>query len=169
MHPALALSLSGHGVVSPNSACNGEALHWAHKAGLPCCAPTAVRDNKLARGRPRAGCQPAGVLCEVVDAATGEMAQTPQLLAMAREERMCCVTIKDLIQHRVAREATCRVVEGRTLDAHGAAWRCVECCDGRRAAFAATGDVTSGRPRVQVIEVRTVTRRCALCLRVDFR
>ena len=93
------------------------------------------------------------------------MAQTPQLLAMAREEGMCCVTIQALIQHRVAREATCRVVEGQQLAAHGERWQCIECCDGRRAAFVATGDVASGRPHVDVIEVRLPAYCCMLLKR----
>lgn len=48
-----------------------------------------------------AGCRPAGVLCEVVDKATGEMARTPQLLEMAKAHGLKCITIEDLVQYRV--------------------------------------------------------------------
>ena len=47
-----------------------------------------------------AGCSPTGVLCEVVDKATGEMARTEQLLAMAKQHNIKCITIEDLIRYR---------------------------------------------------------------------
>jgi 3,4-dihydroxy 2-butanone 4-phosphate synthase / GTP cyclohydrolase II len=52
-----------------------------------------------------AGCYPAGVLCEVVDKATGEMARTEQLLEMAKQHDLKCITIEDLIRYRVEQEA----------------------------------------------------------------
>lgn len=52
-----------------------------------------------------AGCRPAGVLCEVVDKATGEMARTPQLLAMAKAHGLKCITIEDLIEYRSKHDA----------------------------------------------------------------
>lgn len=52
-----------------------------------------------------AGCRPAGVLCEVVDKRTGEMARTPELLAMARAHNLKCITIEDLIEYRTKHDA----------------------------------------------------------------
>ena len=52
-----------------------------------------------------AGCSPAGVLCEVVDKVTGEMARTEQLLAMAKQHSIKCITIEDLIRFRLEKEA----------------------------------------------------------------
>lgn len=52
-----------------------------------------------------AACRPAGVLCEVVDKSTGEMARTPQLLEMAKEHGLKCITIEDLIQYRIEHDA----------------------------------------------------------------
>jgi 3,4-dihydroxy 2-butanone 4-phosphate synthase/GTP cyclohydrolase II len=45
-----------------------------------------------------AGCHPAGVLCEIVDKATGDMARTPQLRAYATAHGLKCITIADLIR-----------------------------------------------------------------------
>lgn len=45
-----------------------------------------------------AGCHPAGVLCEIVDKETGEMARTPQLRAFAAEHGLKVITIADLIR-----------------------------------------------------------------------
>jgi 3,4-dihydroxy 2-butanone 4-phosphate synthase / GTP cyclohydrolase II len=52
-----------------------------------------------------AGCSPAGVLCEVVDKATGEMARTGQLLEMAKQHGLKCITIEDLIRYRLEHES----------------------------------------------------------------
>lgn len=51
-----------------------------------------------------AGCTPAGVLCEVVDKRDGSMARTPYLLRFANEHGLKCITIQDLIDHRLRRE-----------------------------------------------------------------
>src|SRR5262249_51677426 len=42
-----------------------------------------------------AGCQPAGVICEVMDE-SGRMARMPELLALALEHGLRVITIKDL-------------------------------------------------------------------------
>jgi 3,4-dihydroxy-2-butanone 4-phosphate synthase len=100
-----------------------------------------------------AGCRPAGVLCEVVDKSTGEMAQTPQLLEMAKQHNIHCVTIKDLIRHRVQHEPLTALAD-EELVLGELTLRGLKCIDGSRAAYAAIGDVTQGRPRVIVHEVR---------------
>lgn len=51
-----------------------------------------------------AGCAPMGVMCEVVNRHDGSMARTPQLLELAAQQGWKCVTIADLIRHRLATE-----------------------------------------------------------------
>jgi len=46
-----------------------------------------------------AGCFPAGVLCEIVNA-DGTMSRRDQLLAFAKENGLCTITISDLIRYR---------------------------------------------------------------------
>ena len=43
----------------------------------------------------------AGVLCEVVNPEDGSMARTPQLLEFAKQHRLRCITIADLVRYRL--------------------------------------------------------------------
>jgi 3,4-dihydroxy 2-butanone 4-phosphate synthase / GTP cyclohydrolase II len=54
-----------------------------------------------------AGRVPAGVICEVLDEGGG-MARVPELLALARQHGLKCVTIKDLIEYRIQKEKLVR-------------------------------------------------------------
>jgi 3,4-dihydroxy 2-butanone 4-phosphate synthase/GTP cyclohydrolase II len=54
-----------------------------------------------------AGCQPAGVICEVMDN-EGGMARMPQLLALAAEHGLRVITIKDLIRYRIQKDKLVR-------------------------------------------------------------
>jgi 3,4-dihydroxy 2-butanone 4-phosphate synthase / GTP cyclohydrolase II len=54
-----------------------------------------------------AGCQPAGVICEVMDE-EGGMARMPQLLALAAEHGLRMITIKDLIRYRIQKDKLVR-------------------------------------------------------------
>jgi len=54
-----------------------------------------------------AGCAPAGVICEVLDA-DGGMARVPELLALARAHGLKTITIKDLIEYRIQKEKLVR-------------------------------------------------------------
>jgi 3,4-dihydroxy 2-butanone 4-phosphate synthase/GTP cyclohydrolase II len=54
-----------------------------------------------------AGCAPAGVICEVLDD-DGGMARVPELLALARQHGLRCITIKDLIEYRIQKEKLVR-------------------------------------------------------------
>ena len=82
------------------------------------------------------------MLCEVVDKSTGEMAKTEQLLQMAQEHGIHCVTIKDLIRHRVQHEPLVA-----TADAEGALsvgelqMQAVQCVDGSKAAYGVVGEL----------------------------
>ncbi len=51
-----------------------------------------------------AGMQPAGVICEIMNA-DGDMARTPELYEIARQFEMKFITIKDLIAYRMANES----------------------------------------------------------------
>eukprot|EP00798_Chlamydomonas_sp_ICE-L_P015530 gene15530-21619_t len=51
-----------------------------------------------------AGLSPAGVLCEVVNKKDGSMARTPELLEMAKEHGLKCITIADLVRYRLRHE-----------------------------------------------------------------
>ena len=50
-----------------------------------------------------AGCQAAGVICEVMDE-QGRMARMPELLALAEEHGLRIITIKDLIRYRIQKD-----------------------------------------------------------------
>jgi 3,4-dihydroxy 2-butanone 4-phosphate synthase/GTP cyclohydrolase II len=54
-----------------------------------------------------AGCQPAGVICEVMDE-EGQMARMPRLLALAAEHGLRMITIKDLIRYRIQKDKLVR-------------------------------------------------------------
>jgi 3,4-dihydroxy 2-butanone 4-phosphate synthase/GTP cyclohydrolase II len=54
-----------------------------------------------------AGCAPAGVICEVLDA-DGGMARVPELLTLARTHGLKTITIKDLIEYRIQKEKLVR-------------------------------------------------------------
>eukprot|EP00854_Cymbomonas_tetramitiformis_P018701 gene18701-22329_t len=61
-----------------------------------------------------AGCQPIGVICEIVNR-DGTMSRTPELLKFAHQHGLACITIDDLIKYRrrserlVERTATARL------------------------------------------------------------
>ena len=46
-----------------------------------------------------------GALAEIVNPEDGSMARTPQLLAFAREHRLRCITIADLVRYRLQHDA----------------------------------------------------------------
>ena len=52
-----------------------------------------------------AGCQPAGVLCEIVSQ-DGSMARTPELLAFGAQHGLKCITIADLVRYRLKHDLT---------------------------------------------------------------
>jgi 3,4-dihydroxy 2-butanone 4-phosphate synthase/GTP cyclohydrolase II len=54
-----------------------------------------------------AGFSPSGVICEVLDE-DGGMARVPELLAVARQHKLKCITIKDLIEYRITKEKLIR-------------------------------------------------------------
>jgi len=59
-----------------------------------------------------AGCEPAGVLCEIMNE-DGTMARLPELLEFARTHEMSVLTVADLIAYRLRRETlVTRVAEG---------------------------------------------------------
>ncbi len=43
----------------------------------------------------------AGVLCEVVNPEDGSMSRTPELLEFAKQHRLRCITIADLVRYRL--------------------------------------------------------------------
>lgn len=89
-----------------------------------------------------AGCSSAGVLCEVVDRSTGEMAKTDLLLQMAQEHGLHCVTIKDLIRHRVQHEPLVAAADAAgALSAGDLELKAVQCIDGSRAAYGVVGQL----------------------------
>jgi 3,4-dihydroxy 2-butanone 4-phosphate synthase/GTP cyclohydrolase II len=61
-----------------------------------------------------AGFTSSGVICEVLDQ-EGGMARVPELLTIAREHRLKCITIKDLIEYRITKEKLIRRAATTTL------------------------------------------------------
>lgn len=43
----------------------------------------------------------AGALCEIVNPEDGSMSRGPQLLAFAKQHGLKCITIADLVRHRL--------------------------------------------------------------------
>jgi hypothetical protein len=76
-----------------------------------------------------------------------------QLLEMARAQHICCVTIKDLVQYRIAHEAPSSIALGVMLSGYGLDWTGITCVNGQKAAFSAIGEVSTRRPRVCVVHV----------------
>lgn len=67
-----------------------------------------------------AGCSPVGVLCEIVSQADGSMARTPELLEFAKEHKLKCITIADLVAFRMKNEMLVQLVSSdRVHTRHG--------------------------------------------------
>ena len=71
-----------------------------------------------------AGLPPAGVICEILHD-DGTMARVPQLMAFAARFGLKVVTIKDLMQYRMQREALVRIVAEARLPLRVGAFRVV--------------------------------------------
>ncbi|KAL3137573.1 hypothetical protein ABBQ38_004856 [Trebouxia sp. C0009 RCD-2024] len=67
-----------------------------------------------------AGCAPVGVLCEIVSKSDGSMARTPELLEFAREHKLKCITIADLVAFRMKQEMLVQLVSSARIQTrHG--------------------------------------------------
>jgi len=64
-----------------------------------------------------AGCGPAGVICEIIKE-DGTMARVPDLIKFAKKYQLKIVTIKDLIQYRIAKERFIKRVETVDMPTH---------------------------------------------------
>lgn len=62
-----------------------------------------------------AGCAPVGVLCEIVSKADGSMARTPELLQFARDHKLKCITIADLVAFRMKQDLQVKLVTSERL------------------------------------------------------
>jgi len=62
-----------------------------------------------------AGCEPAGVLCEIMNE-DGTMARLPQLLEFAKEHELVVLTVADLIAYRLQRETLVHRVASAELE-----------------------------------------------------
>ena len=73
-----------------------------------------------------ANCAPVGVLCEIVSKADGSMARTPELLDFAKEHKLKCITIADLVAFRMKNEMLVQLVSSDWVQTrHG---RCMAHC-----------------------------------------
>jgi 3,4-dihydroxy 2-butanone 4-phosphate synthase / GTP cyclohydrolase II len=61
-----------------------------------------------------AGFRPAGVICEIINE-DGEMARVPDLIPFAKQHGLKLITIKDLIQYRIAKESFIEKVDEAKL------------------------------------------------------
>ncbi|MBN2498400.1 MAG: bifunctional 3,4-dihydroxy-2-butanone-4-phosphate synthase/GTP cyclohydrolase II [Deltaproteobacteria bacterium] len=72
-----------------------------------------------------AGCQPAGVICEVMND-DGSMARLPELEVFARTHGLCIASVADLIEYRLYRETLVRrVVEAHMPTRYGGPFRAI--------------------------------------------
>lgn len=62
-----------------------------------------------------AGCAPVGVLCEIVSKSDGSMARTPELLQFAREHKLKCITIADLVAFRMKQETLVQLLHSKRI------------------------------------------------------
>lgn len=62
-----------------------------------------------------AGCAPVGVLCEIVSKSDGSMARTPELLEFAREHKLKCITIADLVAFRMKQETLVQLIHSKRI------------------------------------------------------
>jgi 3,4-dihydroxy 2-butanone 4-phosphate synthase/GTP cyclohydrolase II len=96
-----------------------------------------------------AGCQPAGVLCEVVTADKADMARGAELDALVRRHRLPRTSVAELVRHRLRSERLVRAIaSARVPTAHGEftchAWESV--LDGVEHLALVRGDVGGGDP-----------------------
>jgi 3,4-dihydroxy 2-butanone 4-phosphate synthase/GTP cyclohydrolase II len=107
-----------------------------------------------------AGCEPAGVLCEVVTADKAGMARGPELRALARRHGLPMISVAGLIAHRLRRERLVRhVASARVPTSHGDftchAWRSV--LDGVEHLAFVHGDVGGDDPVLTRIHSECLT------------
>ncbi len=94
------------------------------------------------------GLSPAGVICEVMDE-DGGMARVPQLLDLARAHTLKTITIKDLIEYRIAKEKLVRRVATTRLPTELGEFTAIAyetTVDNRVPLALVVGDVADGRP-----------------------
>ena len=116
-----------------------------------------------------AGLFPAGVICEVMDD-DGQMARVPQLLELARPHRLQLVTIKDLIEYRIAKEKLVRRVATTRLPTELGEFTAIAyetTVDDRVPLALVVGDVTDGRPVLVRVHSECLTGDVFHSLRCD--
>ncbi len=116
-----------------------------------------------------AGLSPAGVICEVMDD-DGQMARVPQLLEMARTHHLKIVTIKDLIEYRIAKEKLVRRVATTRLPTELGEFAAIAyetTVDDRVPLALVVGDVTDGRPVLVRVHSECLTGDVFHSLRCD--
>ena len=116
-----------------------------------------------------AGCEPAGVLCEVVSPDKCRMACRSELRTLAAAHRLPMISVADLVRHRLRSERLVEhVAEARIPTAYGrfacGAWRAT--LDGTEHLAMTLGDVAGGEPVLVRVHSECLTgdvlgsRRC---------
>ena len=116
-----------------------------------------------------AGLSPAGVICEVMDE-DGGMARVPQLLALARAHSLHVITIRDLIEYRIAKEKLVRRVATTRLPTQLGEFTAIAyetTVDDRVPLALVVGDVADGRPVLVRVHSECLTGDVFRSLRCD--
>jgi 3,4-dihydroxy 2-butanone 4-phosphate synthase/GTP cyclohydrolase II len=116
-----------------------------------------------------AGLAPAGVICEVLDE-DGGMARVPQLRELARAHDLKMITIKDLIEYRIAKEKLVRRVATTRLPTDLGEFTAIAyetTVDDRVPLALVLGDVTDGRPVLVRVHSECLTGDVFHSLRCD--
>ena len=116
-----------------------------------------------------AGLAPAGVICEVMDEG-GNMARVPQLLELARAQNLRVITIKDLIEYRIAKEKLVRRVATTRLPTELGEFTAIAyetTVDNRVPLALVAGDVTDERPVLVRVHSECLTGDVFHSLRCD--
>ncbi len=112
---------------------------------------------------------PAGVICEVMDE-DGGMARVPQLLELARVHNLKVITIKDLIEYRIAKEKLVRRVATTRLPTELGEFTAIAyetTVDNRVPLALVVGDVADGRPVLVRVHSECLTGDVFHSLRCD--
>ncbi len=116
-----------------------------------------------------AGLSPAGVICEVMYE-DGGMARVPQLLELARAHTLKAITIKDLIEYRIAKEKLVRRVATTRLPTELGEFTAIAyetTVDARVPLALVVGDVADGRPVLVRVHSECLTGDVFHSLRCD--
>ncbi len=107
-----------------------------------------------------AGCQPAGVVCEILRDDNGQPARRPELEAFAAEHKLTFITVAQLVAHRLQNERLVHRVAEARLPTEWGEWRIIgyrNDVDAHEHVALVFGDVTGGEDVLARMHSRCLT------------